>query len=54
MAGAMHLYPVYFLTGQSPLKAAEVVKTTLSLQQPDGTFACVHDVFGLGVKQNVR
>jgi hypothetical protein len=39
MAGAMHLYPVFFLCGRPPLYPEQVVQTTLSLQQPDGTFA---------------
>ncbi|HBE04720.1 MAG TPA: hypothetical protein DC049_19910 [Spirochaetia bacterium] len=39
MAGAMHLYPVYFLSGRKPKYPEAVIKTTLSLQQPDGLFA---------------
>ena len=46
MAGAMHLYPVYFLCGAAPLHPEAVVRTTLSLQQPDGTFAYENDVGG--------
>lgn len=39
MAGAMHLYPIYFLWRRKPKYADKVIKTTLSLQQEDGFFA---------------
>lgn len=38
MAGAMHLYPIYFLWGRKPKYPEQVIKTTLSLQQKDGLF----------------
>lgn len=38
MAGAMHLYPAYFLCGRVPKYAETVVQTTLGLQQEDGLF----------------
>jgi len=38
MAGAMHLYPVYFLCNRTPLYPEAVVETTLGLQQEDGLF----------------
>ena len=39
MAGAMHIYPIYFLWGRKPEYPEKVIKTTLSLQQKDGFFA---------------
>ncbi|MCF6177620.1 MAG: hypothetical protein L3J71_17835 [Victivallaceae bacterium] len=39
MAGAMHLYPAYFIYGRKPLYPGRVIDTTLALQQPDGTFS---------------
>ncbi len=39
MAGAMHLYPLYFLWGRQPKYPDKVIKTTISLQQNDGFFA---------------
>lgn len=39
MAGAMHVYPIYFLSGRKPKHAVEIIKNTLSLQQADGFFA---------------
>ena len=41
MAGAMHLYPVFFLCGHRPLYPDRVVAATLALQNPDGSFAYV-------------
>ncbi len=38
MAGAMHLYPVYFLMKRPVKKIKETIQTTVSLQQPDGLF----------------
>jgi hypothetical protein len=38
MAGAMHLYPAYFLTGREPKYPEAVVRTTLDLQREDGLF----------------
>lgn len=38
MAGAMHIYPLYFLHKRKPLYPEQVIKTTLSLQQSDGLF----------------
>lgn len=38
MAGAMHIYPIYFLWGRKPKFPGRVLETTLSLQQPDGLF----------------
>lgn len=38
MAGAMHLYPIYFLKGRRPHYPEKVIQTTLSLQQKDGLF----------------
>lgn len=39
MAGAMHIYPIYFLWGRKPKYPEKIIKTTLSLQQPDGFFS---------------
>lgn len=39
MAGAMHLYPIYFLWGRKPKYSEQVIATTLSLQQKDAFFA---------------
>lgn len=39
MAGAMHLYPIYFFWGRMPKYPDKIIKTTLSLQQADGFFA---------------
>ncbi len=39
MAGAMHLYPLYWLVGRSVPHFENAVKRTLELQQPDGLFA---------------
>ena len=38
MAGAMHLFPAYFLCGRAPRYPETVVRTTLALQQEDGLF----------------
>lgn len=38
MAGAMHLYPAYFLCQRRPKYPEAVVETTLALQQADGLF----------------
>ena len=38
MAGAMHLYPIYFMWKRKPLFPERVIDTTLSLQQTDGLF----------------
>lgn len=38
MAGAMHLFPAYFLCHRKPKYPGTVVRTTLSLQQEDGLF----------------
>lgn len=38
MAGAMHLYPAYFLCTRRPKYLEAVVETTLALQQEDGLF----------------
>src|SRR3989338_11352774 len=38
MAGAMHLYPLYFLCGRKSKYPEKVIDTTLSLQQADGLF----------------
>jgi len=38
MAGAMHLYPVYICMKRPILRLEEAIRTTLSLQQPDGLF----------------
>lgn len=39
MAGAMHVFPVYFLQGRKPKYPARVIENTLSLQQPDHFFS---------------
>jgi hypothetical protein len=39
MAGAMHIYPVYFMWRREPKYPERVLETTLSLQQSDGFFA---------------
>lgn len=38
MAGAMHLYPIYFLWKRKPKYPENIIRTTLSLQQNDGFF----------------
>ena len=38
MAGAMHLYPIYFMWSRPILYAERVIDATLSLQQSDGLF----------------
>ena len=39
MAGAMHLYPAYFIYERKPLYPKTVIDTTINLQQADGTFS---------------
>lgn len=38
MAGAMHIYPLYFLWKRTPRYPDKVIETTLFLQQSDGLF----------------
>lgn len=39
MAGAMHLYPIYFLWERKPKYPENIIRTTLSLQQSDAFFS---------------
>jgi hypothetical protein len=48
MAGAMHLYPFYWIYERSVKYIDKIVDTTLSLQQPDGLF---NPVTGIGGSQ---